>query len=253
MKQDNTILASIASLLIMILLYGLSSAGLLGDNPVGQTASYVNPLIVPAGYAFSIWGIIYLGLLVFPFYHLYKGDRTSKDWKSIRILFSFNVILNGVWLAMASYNWLVLSVMVIVIMLITLFQINEQLINIKKEGQPINYWTERLVFIIYFAWVTLATALNVSSALSFYKWAGFGISDIIWSYIILPIVAVIAGLVVKKYRAIPYAAVVVWAFTAIAVKHWGELVGLSYLAAGVAGLFVLWIVFLLSKRELSTS
>jgi len=251
MKNDKTILFAIIGFIIMFVLYGLSSSGYLGDNPVGQTASYVNPLIVPAGYAFSIWSIIYLGLIIFPFYQWKQGNRTSIQWQKVRVLYSINVILNGVWLAFASYSWLILSVIVIVGMLITLYMINEQLIRIEQEGQPLNYWIEKLVFSIYFAWITLATVLNVSSALSFYKWNGFGISEVMWSYIILPIVAIIAGFVVKKYRSLPYAAVVIWAFMAIFVKHRGTLESLSYLAVSIALIYFIYILNDLRLRAAS--
>ena len=250
MKQDKSYYISFLGLFIMFLLYGLSTTGNLGDNPVGQTASYVNPLIVPAGYAFSIWGIIYIGLLVFPFYQWSKKNRDSANWQKVRVLYGINASLNGIWLACASYNWLVLSVLVIIIMLITLYRINELLIEIRHQEEPLNYWAEKLVFSIYFAWITLATALNVSSALSFYEWNGFGISEVNWSLIILPIVALIAGLVVKKYRDIPYAAVVIWAFVAIVVKHWGVLQSICYLAIAVALIYSLFILNELRIRTL---
>ena len=54
-------------------------------------------------------------------------------------------------------------------------------------------------------WSGYSQNINISSEIrNFYEWNGFGISEVNWSLIILPIVALIAGLVVKKYRDIPY-------------------------------------------------
>lgn len=226
----------------MAILYTLSTLGYLGDSPVGRTAVDTEPLIIPAGYAFSIWGIIYLGLIIFPFYQLFKKRTDSPLWHQLRIWYSLNVVANGLWLAFASYNWLWLSVGVIVFMLISLYKINKLLIQIKESGIPLDYWPERFVFSIYFGWVTLATVLNIAAALNFYDWNGFGLTEVNWSVIIIPIAAFITGAVVWKYRDIPYAGVVIWAFTALAVKRWTDFPTIAYLSLGVIAAFVVLIL-----------
>lgn len=230
----------------MIILYGLTSAGLMGQNPVGQTSSYQNPLIVPSGYAFAIWSIIYLGIIVFPFYQWLYRKQGLVLWSKLHLWYSGNVLANGMWLVAASYDWLWLSLVIIVFMLISLIKINDTLIELDKQKANINFWCERAVFSIYFAWITLATALNVSAALSFYQWDGFGISQEIWSLIILPIVALIAGLVFRKYRDAFYAGVVVWAFVALVVRHYDTGSSIAILS-GVIALVFLGLIFF--KRQ----
>lgn len=247
MNYRSSIYLALAATAVMFLLYALSSFGLLGDSPVGQTAIDSTPLIVPAGYAFAIWGIIYAGLMVFPIYQLVKKREKSSLWHQVRIWFSLNVVANGLWLAFASYNWLWTTAVIIAFMLVSLYQINQLLIEIEAKEQPLNFWAERLVFSLYFAWITLATVLNVSSALSFYDWDGFGISEVNWSIIMLTITSVIAAAVFLKYRDRGYAAVVVWAFLALVVKHWEIYPVLAYLSIGVMGLFLSFI-FLAGKQ-----
>ncbi len=246
MDGRKSTIAAIASMIVMIILYALTALGYMGDNPVGRGGNYEEPLIVPAGYAFSIWSIIYLGLIVFPFYQWYKkSDHPS--WTRIKWLYSINVILNGLWLVAASYDYLVISVGIIISMLATLYMINKALISIEREGAPINYWLERLVFSLYFAWITLATVLNVSSALTFYQWDGFGISDVTWTSIMIPVAALVASLVFFTYRDKAYASVVVWAFVALAVKHFEQYPIIGYLAIGVVVLFAVYILTHLGK------
>lgn len=246
MQQRKYQYLSLAALIILMILYSLTSFGLMGDNPVGQTASYTDPLIVPAGYAFSIWGLIYLGLIVFPIYQIFNKKERSPLWQEVHLWYSLNVVLNGLWLVFASYDWLWTTVGIIILMLISLIRINDLLNQIESKGEKINYWAERLVFSLYFAWITLATALNFSSALTFYEWAGFGISAINWALIILPVVALIAGVVFRKYRDVVYAGVVIWAFIALAVKQIDDYPSIAYLSVGLS---VIFLILILTGRQ----
>lgn len=212
---------ALAGTLIMLVLYVLNATGNLGPNPIGTTSTATNPLIVPAPYAFAIWGPIYTGLVVFPIFQLFKKRENHPAWIPLRQWFAANVVANGVWLAFASYDWQWLTVVVIVFMLFSLFRINQLLRRIEADGASRSYWLERLVFSLYFAWVTLATVLNVSSALHFYGWDGFGISEVTWTIIMIIVAALIAGYTSRRYRDVAYAGVVVWAFIALAVKHMG--------------------------------
>ncbi|MEM6319851.1 MAG: hypothetical protein AAF960_19415 [Bacteroidota bacterium] len=251
MTKQTTFYLAFAGLLAMLVLYVLTNLGYLGPNPIGRTSRDTEPLIVPAGYAFAIWGPIYLGLIGFPILNFIKRvNRKHELWSKVRTWYALNVVANGIWLAFASYSWQWLTVLVISFMLYSLFRINELLIALKEAGQTVNFWGERLVFSLYFAWVTLATALNVSSALHFYEWAGFGLSEVTWSLIILPAVALVAGAILLKYRDAAFGGVVVWAFLAIAVRHWGTIPSIAYLSVGVAALFL---ILIFSKgKQLST-
>jgi len=235
----SSIIISIIAMIIMLVLYSLTAAGYMGDNPVGRGGNYEEPLIVPAGYAFAIWSIIYLGIIAFPIYHLIKRKEGHPDWKTIHALYAVNVICNGLWLVAASYDWQWVTVAIIIVMLITLYKINDLIIRRRDNGDDINYWMERLPMSIYFAWITLATALNFSSALSFYDWDGFGISQEIWTLVIMTIAASIAFLVFRKVKEAGYTAVVVWAFVALFLKHQGEITSIAGLSIAIIFIFAL--------------
>jgi hypothetical protein len=219
----------------------------MGPNPVGQTGSYNQPLIVPAGYAFSIWGIIYLGLIIFPIYQWRFRRKGDDRWIPIRQWYALNVILNGLWLVFASYDWLWMSVATIIVMLVSLYKINNLLIQIKSNSEDINYTVERFVFSVYFAWIMLATVLNISAALSFYQWSGWVFSEYQWSLIMLPIIALLAGLVFLKYRDSAFSAVVVWAFVALIVKHISTNPTLAYISIAVVAIF-LALIFRMGRK-----
>jgi hypothetical protein len=210
---------ALVAMLVMLVLYAFNATGNLGPNPIGTTSNATAPLIVPAPYAFAIWGPIYIGLIAFPIFQLIKQRDNHPAWIKLRAWFAVNVVANGLWLAAASFDMQWTSVGIIVFMLISLFRINQLLVTIERSEAARSYWLERLVFSLYFAWVTLATVLNVASALNFYGWDGGPLSLVTWTVVMVAVAALIAGYVSLKYRDVAYAGVVVWAFVAFAAKH----------------------------------
>ena len=246
----NKLIVSVVAMIVMVILYGLTVGGLLGPNPVGTTGTDTNPLIVPAGYAFSIWGLIYIGLIVFPIYHWFKTPKANHDsWSNVHTWYALNVVCNGLWLVGASYDWLWITVAIIIVMLVSLVMINKNLLEIQSNQGLQNYWFEKFPFSIYFAWITLATALNFSSALAFYGWDGMGISEVNWTLAIMTVAAAIAGHIAYHKKDIAYAGVVIWAFLAIALKHSGSITSITATAYVIMGLFFALIALLMTKSK----
>lgn len=239
MTQRNSQFIALGGMLLMLVLYTLNATGQLGPNPIGTTSNATNPLIVPAPYAFAVWAPIYIGLIVFPVYQLIINRNDHPAWIELRGWYAANVVANGLWLAASSYDMQWTTVGIIVFMLVSLFRINQLLVTIEASDAKITYWLERFVFSIYFAWITLATVLNVASALTFYGWDGLGVPEVTWTIIMVAVAALIAGYTSRRYRDVAYAGVVVWAFVALALKHWeASTQVLSYVAGAVVLLFV---------------
>jgi len=239
MSHRNAQLLALGAMILLLLLYSLTQLGFFGPNQIGQTSTSTAPLLIPAGYAFSIWGPIYLGLIAFPIYQLVKKRDNHPAWIPLRLWYAGNVVANGLWLAAASYDWLILSVGIIVFMLISLFRINVLLRRIAADRATHSYWLEQLVFKLYFAWITLATVLNVTAALYFYEWSGFGFTDKSWTIIMIVVAAIVAGITAFRFRDPVYCGVVSWAFLALTLRHWENLPVLAYIALAVVVLFVL--------------
>ena len=246
-QRSSTILSFIA-LAVMIILYLVTTFGLVGHTVVGEGNTYNQPMIIPAGYAFSIWGLIYLGLIVFPFYQWFRPHEEDPRWVKINIYYSVNVVLNGLWLVFAAHEWLILTLIVIIAMLYTLYRINQWQFELDQEGFEISYILEKFVFSVYFGWITLATALNITAALDFYDWNGFGLSDQTWSLIILPVAAFLSAIPVRKYRDNAFAGVVIWAYAALVVRHYNTEPLITTMCAVICGLFVILIILNLRDR-----
>ncbi len=147
LTHKNTHLISFIGLILLLALYIMTLNGFFGPHPIGTTSTSTRPLIVPKGFAFSIWGLIYTGLIAFPIYQFIKKKEHPK-WCSLRVWYSLNVVLNGLWLVCASYDWLWITVIIILMMLFSLIKIDHQIRTMKNEGVEINYWIESFVFSI---------------------------------------------------------------------------------------------------------
>lgn len=231
---------ALGGLVVLLVLYALTNFGLLGPNPVGSTSNDIRPLLVPPGWAFSIWGPIYLGLIVFPVYQLVRNRNNHELWIPLRRWYAANVVTNGVWLAFASYDWQLLTVVTIAFLLFTLLRIQQLYARLAAAGATYSYWAGRVVFSVYFGWVTLATVLNVATALLYYGWSGGALGEVAWSLIMTAMAAGIAGFTAYRFRDSAYALVPVWAFGALATRHWASLPTLAYSSVAVAiGFFIL--------------
>ena len=80
-------------------------------------------------------------------------------------------------------------------------------------------WFVHLPFSIYLGWITVATIANVTSVLYFWNWDGWGISPEMWTVIMLLVATAVGGLMSFSRGDIAYAAVLIWAFVGIALKH----------------------------------
>lgn len=233
-----------------MVLYGLTTAGYLGPNPIGESSDLSRSLIVPSGYAFAIWAPIYLFLLVFPFYQWIKHPIADSERNALRKWYGVNVIANGLWLVCASYDLVLATVIIIVFMLFTLYRINVLIVALKERSSGINFWTEAVGFYAYFGWITIATVLNITGAFQYYGFDGMGISDISWALLILTVTAVIAAVVAWTFKNITYALVVLWAFLALLIKYWGAEESLAYLSVGILMFFSVLILLILRKRRM---
>jgi|TARA_B110000093_G_scaffold181826_1_gene226807 benzodiazapine receptor len=242
LTHKNTHLISFVGLILLLTLYIMTLNGFFGPHPIGTTSTSTRPLIVPKGFAFSIWGLIYTGLIAFPIYQFIKKKEHPK-WCSLRVWYSLNVVLNGLWLVCASYDWLWITVIIILMMLFSLIKIDHQIRTMKNEGVEINYWIESFVFSIYFGWVTLATVLNIAAALKFYDWDAWGIPELYWSLIILSITVVIIIKLFRSYHDQAFMTVGIWAFFALALRHWERLPMLAYFSLGIIMIFIILLIF----------
>lgn len=215
----------------------------LGGNSTSEISDRYHTLLTPAGYAFSIWSLIYLllaGFIVYPF----RQDTGSRDSvRSIGIWFVLSCICNMGWLFLWHYLYIELSLAVMVLMLITLIVIYRKTRSIISPT-PGEQWLVKLPFSLYLGWISVATIVNASVVMEKNHWVGFGLSDSTRAVIMLCVGTLLAVIVSFPYRDSIYPLVFAWAFIAIALEHkdTGNVFITGLVAAGLLLLYSIWLL-----------
>lgn len=190
----------------------------------GQTSAEIanryadRTFFLPANYVFSVWGVIYIGMIAFAIFQALPSQRENPRLRRIGYWFAVSGIANATWLVLFHWNQFALSTIAMIVLLACLLRIYLVL----RDGQPISaleFWTTRIPMSIYFAWITVATVANFTYVGVDANWDGFGIAYSTWGAIMLVVAGIIAGFVAVRYRDIAYMGVIVWAFAGIVVRH----------------------------------
>lgn len=218
-------IAVAAGYVAMVTVNYLANALPIGGVTTGQASDAYANLFTPAGYAFSIWGLIYLLLLGYTVHQFGFGQKVAdpereKSFSQINRYFLLSSFANIAWIFAWHHGIIWLSVLIMLTLLVSLIFI-AGLIN-KKTYSLRDTVLIRLPFSIYFGWITVATIANVTVWLVSMDWNGFGISEAVWTMVILLVGAGIGILRTLKDRNVYYAAVLVWAFGAILFKHYSS-------------------------------
>ncbi len=210
--------------IFMVTLNYLSIALPLGGMTTQELSDkYANPF-TPIGFTFSIWSVIYTLLLIFsiiPLVNYFRG-KTQKNKlveKNIGYLYAISCALNGAWILAWQYQFVGLSVLVMLGLLVTLIRMH---MAIRKNPTGLT-WNDRYitfpVFSIYLGWISVATIANITAWTVSIGWGGWGISQIDWT-IIMVIVATLLGTVIyTRYRDVFFNLIIIWALYGIMSKR----------------------------------
>lgn len=212
--------ANILAFLMTITVNGLAgSTTIIGGKNTAQISDANPTLITPAGYVFSIWGIIYIMLGIFVVFQALPSEKEKGYQKRINWLFVISSLLNVLWLILWQFEQLIPSTALMFLLLATLILIYLRL-NIGKSAVSLR---ERLAvhlpFSVYLSWISIASIANVAVALVSVNWDGFGIDPETWAILLIIIALVLTLFVVATRKDVAYGLVIVWALVGIAVKQ----------------------------------
>lgn len=238
-------IASIASLGMTLTFNTLANVLPINGRNTGEISDSFPNYFVPAGFIFSIWGLIYAGLIAFVVYQALPSQKTNQRLRDIGWWFVASNVVNSAWILVWHYNQVVLSLVVMLALFACLFAIYTRLDRDREVVAGAQRWLVNAPFSLYFGWITVATIVNTSVALISVGWDGFGISPELWSVALLAIGTVIGALVALPRRDWIYGGVLVWAFFGIGAKFAtiALLANAAYIAAAVVAIVVLWSLF----------
>lgn len=215
------IAASIASLVGMIAVNVLANALPLNGLTTGEISDSYPIRFVPAGYVFSIWGLIYLALIAFTVTQA-ASAKAETVLGPVRPWFVLSCLANGAWIFAWHYLQLGLSVLLMLTLLSTLIAIYRRLHQVPPAPGPLIRWTVVAPFSLYLGWICVATIANISALLVKLGWNGAPLSGATWAVVMMvAATAIVLALSIRYGDAIPLM-VVGWALVGIIVKFPAE-------------------------------
>jgi len=197
----------------------LASALPLNGQNTGEISDRFEVFFVPAGYVFSIWGLIYIGWIAFAIYQFLPVQKESPRLRRLGYWFALSGLFNAGWLFCWHYNLFGLSVLAMLALLVTLIISYLQLRVGKTPVSAAEKWSVDVPFSVYLGWVSVATIANITDWLYFIEWSGFGIAPQVWAVIMLIVASAVGALMAIGQRDAGYLFVFVWAFAGIALKQ----------------------------------
>ncbi|MBG0787124.1 MAG: tryptophan-rich sensory protein [Anaerolineaceae bacterium] len=217
MKRNRILI--IGSLVLTLVANFLANALPLNGLTTGEISDAYPILFVPAGYVFSIWGLIYLGLAAFAVYSVTKMGLADPRVDAVAGWVVASNLFNFVWIFLWHYEQFPLTLVAMSGLLVSLLTIYVKL----RVGLEKRSWQGKLLvdtpFGIYLGWVTVATVANISQVLYVLGWRGAPLSEPLWTVIMLVVASLLGVLMIFLRKEVAYPLVLVWAFVGIWIKQ----------------------------------
>jgi len=213
-------LANVIALIITIVINYLSNTGRFGDNTMASISAEFPTYFTPARYAFSIWILIYLGLLAFAFYQARALSGNSEATDLVGCIggwFLLSCLANCCWIPAFLYGHFGLSVLIMLVLCLSLAMIvlrtDMELTDPPLRTIAFIWWP----FSLYSGWISLAFFANLSIWLRRMEWTGWGIHAAIWAIIFIIIAGALHLFLTWRRNMREFALVGVWGLIAIGI------------------------------------
>ncbi|TLS37041.1 TspO/MBR family protein [Pseudalkalibacillus caeni] len=222
--------------LLVILMNYLANALPLNGQTTGEVSAQYPVLYTPAGYVFSIWGFIYLLTGIWVIYQLIPKHREHPVFKKASYWFALSCVLNIGWILLWHYEFINLTLVVMVSLLLTLIIIYRK----TADAEQSSFWL-RAPFSVYLGWISVATIVNTGVVLVENNWSQWGISAEAWTVIMLAIGCLLAVWFAFSNKDFLYPLVFIWAFIGITVKQseYDMIVNTAWVLVGILSIVVL--------------
>ncbi|HSL01870.1 MAG TPA: hypothetical protein VK869_16150 [Rubrobacteraceae bacterium] len=208
---------------------------------VGEVSNANSTLVVPAGYAFAIWGLIFVLCLAYAVYQALPANRHNPLLRRVGWFSAGAFLLNGLWsLVFPAQLFLVAQVIILAIFACA----GAAFLLVSRAGREhglsrAERWLVVLPFGLLFGWITAATFVSIATTLVGVGVLRGGIGEAVLGAVLLLAGGLIAATVIRAAKSGPaqgtvaYSAAVLWALVAVVVNQY-ETSLLTTAAAAVA-------------------
>jgi hypothetical protein len=202
-----------------------------GYDPTRFPVPIERPSIQPAGYAFAIWSVIYLWLILHAVFGLWKRQG-SAAWDAVRLPLAVAVGIGAAWLWIAGQSaiWGTVTIWMMAAAAILAFL---------RADPGVDRWMLSGPTAILAGWLTAATAVSTGVLVAGYGWLG----DTAAAAATLALALAVAAVVQRRRAPMPvYGLTVIWALVGVIVANAGANLTVAALAAAGIALMaaVLW-------------
>jgi hypothetical protein len=214
-------IATLAAVLGSIGINTLSNFFPLNGVSVGNLSNtlFASVQIIPANYAFAIWGLIYIGLIAFGIYQLQPTQRENPRLRRSGYLLAIACIAQCAWIYLFLDRLFPLSNLAMLGILVPLMVMYQRLEIGQERVSRQERWFIHLPISIYLGWISVAAIVNVAIGLYSLKWDGWGIAPSVWTVVMMTIAGIIAAVISLQRHDTAYVLVIVWALVAIAIRQ----------------------------------
>jgi hypothetical protein len=237
-------IVNVIGVIIVLVVNTLAVTLPLNGQDTGAISDRFQVYFVPAGYVFSIWGLIYIGLIAFGVYQALPAQRDNPRLRKVGYLFFLSCLANATWLFLWHYLLFIWTVFVMLILLGLLIAIYLRLGIGRERVSLVERLTTQLTFSVYLGWISVATIANITQVLWYLGWNGEPLTAALWAVIMLAAGVVIAFIMTISRGDWAFILVLIWAYIGIAVKQaetvfvanaaWAAVIALAVLAGAAA-------------------
>ncbi|MCA0919662.1 TspO/MBR family protein [Pseudooceanicola nanhaiensis] len=204
----------------------LVSTGFNGFSPDQFPVPQTDPPLQPAGWAFSIWGVIYLWLIVSAGYGLLKRD-TDPRWDRTRAPLIASLVVGAAWIPVANLSPIWATVLIWIMW-------GTAVLALLRAPKVDPWWLE-MPLGLYAGWLTAASCVATAVLAT-----GYGAAPVTPIHVAFLWLAIVLGLGVLRLRprSWGYAAALVWALIGVLASNIDPLNTVMLLATGLALLAV---------------
>jgi hypothetical protein len=212
----------------------------INGQTIGQVSGKHPTLFTPAGYAFSIWGVIYLSFIAYVVYQVLPAQRNKTKYDRLAPPFILTSLLSMAWIVSFSFEKLTLSLLLITGMLVTAVVL---LVRAKQDMGPDHFINRTTVpFSLYSGWLSVAIIANASVWLKELGWQGGNWGEIPWTLILIGVTVVIGILISWYLRDLIYPLVIAWANIAIWAARKSDHASIATTALVAAMVLIIWTI-----------
>lgn len=189
------------------------------------------PPVQPAGWAFSIWGGIYIWLIIHAGYGFLK-QQNNANWEAGRLTLLVSLAIGAIWLPVALVSPIWATILIWGMLITVLGSLYRT-----KNADP--SWAAGWPVALYAGWLSAASFVSIGLLL-----AGYGIlSEVLAAIVALTLATAFALYHQAKLKHWTYGTAVIWGFVAIAINNFGSqtlLVILALSAVALIGGLIAW-------------